>query len=569
DTAAAQFGRGDKYFGICTLLVTMPGLPMFGHGQIEGFEEKYGMEYRRSYRDEQPDPYLVERHQRDIFPLMKRRHVFSGSAGFRLYDFYTSGGHVNENVFAYSNRDWDEKALVLYNNSYYESSGWIKQSSPAIPQDNGAFTQDTLTEALSLHGESRYFTCFREQRSGLWFIRSSKSLGENGLFAALKGYESQVFMDIHEREDGLAAGLPADSPWASRWSRLNHDLAGRGTPDPEAAVEDIFLADLYRPFTALFDPQGVNILREAFEASRAGTVKPETPEQTTRDLAAAFREPALDFVKAAAEYLDGAGGRYEPFARPSGKSAGDLSGEEAWTWFSAFLARLLEASAFKAPEGTGPYRPLYALAYGALALLRFVLGPQASGAELKALLVHWKLDRKIREAYQALGFKGDEIRRVAGIMETALARTGTAKSARAQAENPSTKSPGGKRSKSAKVSPAPASAPGSGSVKARVTAFLAANYEAEDFRLLLKVNRFDDVTWFNKEAFEEVLYYASLFLLTDDDTVFCSAFGSPPAGPWNTAQRTAFITELVRFIFEAEKESGYRLDELITILSGA
>ncbi|MCL2127965.1 MAG: alpha-amylase family glycosyl hydrolase, partial [Treponema sp.] len=34
DTAVAQFGKGDKYFGICTMMVTMPGLPMFGHGQI-------------------------------------------------------------------------------------------------------------------------------------------------------------------------------------------------------------------------------------------------------------------------------------------------------------------------------------------------------------------------------------------------------------------------------------------------------------------------------------------------------------------------------------------------------
>ncbi|MCL1818918.1 MAG: alpha-amylase family glycosyl hydrolase, partial [Spirochaetaceae bacterium] len=80
DTAVAQFGKDDKYFGICILLVTMPGLPMFGHGQIEGFEEKYGMEYRRSYKDETPDGYLVDRHEREIFPLMKKRHVFSGSA---------------------------------------------------------------------------------------------------------------------------------------------------------------------------------------------------------------------------------------------------------------------------------------------------------------------------------------------------------------------------------------------------------------------------------------------------------------------------------------------------------
>ena len=32
ETAIAQFGDGDKYFGVCTLLSTLPGLPMFGHG---------------------------------------------------------------------------------------------------------------------------------------------------------------------------------------------------------------------------------------------------------------------------------------------------------------------------------------------------------------------------------------------------------------------------------------------------------------------------------------------------------------------------------------------------------
>ncbi|WP_306700407.1 alpha-amylase family protein, partial [Treponema endosymbiont of Eucomonympha sp.] len=67
ETAVAQFGTGDKYFGVCTLLVTMPGLPMVGHGQIEGFTEKYGMEYVRDYQNETPDRQLLERHEREIF----------------------------------------------------------------------------------------------------------------------------------------------------------------------------------------------------------------------------------------------------------------------------------------------------------------------------------------------------------------------------------------------------------------------------------------------------------------------------------------------------------------------
>ena len=78
ETALAQFGKDDKYFGACTLMAALPGLPMFGHGQVEGFAEKYGMEYRRAYLDERADEELVRRHERQIFPLLRKRALFSG-----------------------------------------------------------------------------------------------------------------------------------------------------------------------------------------------------------------------------------------------------------------------------------------------------------------------------------------------------------------------------------------------------------------------------------------------------------------------------------------------------------
>src|SRR6185503_16218721 len=46
--AAEQFGTGDKAFSAATLLATLPGLPMLGHGQVEGFRERYGMEFRKA-----------------------------------------------------------------------------------------------------------------------------------------------------------------------------------------------------------------------------------------------------------------------------------------------------------------------------------------------------------------------------------------------------------------------------------------------------------------------------------------------------------------------------------------
>jgi len=127
-TAVDQFGKDDKYFGICTLLATLPGLPMFGHGQVEGFAEQYGMEFRRAYWDERADAGLVSRHEREIFPLLHRRYLFAGVENFFLYDVFTADGTVNEDVFAFSNRVDRECGLVVYHNRYAEARGWIRTS---------------------------------------------------------------------------------------------------------------------------------------------------------------------------------------------------------------------------------------------------------------------------------------------------------------------------------------------------------------------------------------------------------------------------------------------------------
>ena len=108
-TAVEQFGKEGKYFGACVLLVTMPGLPMFGHGQIEGFHEKYGMEYKRAYWDEEVDQGLVRGHEMRIFPLLR-----TPLALLRLREFrpvrLSCRCHVDENVFAYSNRVGEQRA---------------------------------------------------------------------------------------------------------------------------------------------------------------------------------------------------------------------------------------------------------------------------------------------------------------------------------------------------------------------------------------------------------------------------------------------------------------------------
>lgn len=171
ETAVAQFGKDDKYFGVCVMMATMPGLPMFGHGQIEGFTEKYGMEYRRAKLDETPDRWLLERHEREIFPLLHRRYQFAEVENFRLYDLHTAGGGVNEDVFVYSNLVDGEASLVTFNNTFAPAHGWIRESTPLAGRP-----QATLLQGLGLRAGERDFVTFRDQISGLSFVRRSRDL---------------------------------------------------------------------------------------------------------------------------------------------------------------------------------------------------------------------------------------------------------------------------------------------------------------------------------------------------------------------------------------------------------
>jgi len=252
ETAVAQFGKDDKYFGVCTLMVTLPGLPMFGHGQIEGYTEKYGMEYKRAYWEEQEDGYLIERHEREIFPLLKKRYLFSQVENFILYDLIGPDGFVNEDVFAYSNRSGSEKALVLYNNRYERSAGWIKYSSASAEKQDSRFKSFTLSEGLSFSQEYNRFIIFRDQISNLEYIRPAGDLAHHGLYAELDGFKYHVFLDFREVQENEYG----------HYGQLNDYLSGRGVPSIDQAMKETFLKPVHQPFLELLNNGFLSRLNE-------------------------------------------------------------------------------------------------------------------------------------------------------------------------------------------------------------------------------------------------------------------------------------------------------------------
>jgi glycosidase len=240
-TAVDQFGKGDKYFGVATLMVTLPGLPMLGHGQIEGYGERYGMEYRRPKLDEQPDPDLVTRHEREIFPLLHRRELFAGVTDFLLYDFQAADGTVNEDVYAYSNRHEGERSLVVYNNRFAEARGWLRTSV------GGA--RRSLADGLGVVDDAGRYLLMRDQRTGREYVRSQHELAEQGLYLELDAYRCHVFLELRDVHD-------ADG----RYGRLAAQLAGQGVPSLDDALRDMELSPLH---AALRKGQTDDAVREA------------------------------------------------------------------------------------------------------------------------------------------------------------------------------------------------------------------------------------------------------------------------------------------------------------------
>jgi glycosidase len=299
-TAVEQFGKGDKYFGLATLMATMPGLPMFGHGQIEGYTEKYGMEYRRAYWDERPDPWLVERHEREITPLLQRRAIFAHVDDFLLYDFIADDGSVVEDVFAYSNRGGADRSLVVFHNRYGSASGRIRESVPYAERVGEGAGSDkqlrrrTLADGLGLAVEDGRFAILRDRRSGLEELRATRELADGGLRLDLGAYDCRVFLDIVE---------VADSP-GRPYGRLAAELGGRRVPSVEDAMRRILLRPVQEPVERLLEPAAMEAWR-SMAGRRADTRATDAAEGHLRsDLAAHL----ADLFDAAAGFVGGAQG---------------------------------------------------------------------------------------------------------------------------------------------------------------------------------------------------------------------------------------------------------------------
>ena len=508
DTAVAQFGKDDKYFGVCTLMITMPGLPMFGHGQIEGFTEKYGMEFTKAYRNETPDQNLINRHWHDIFPLMKKRYVFANVENFLFYDVWDNG-RVNENIFAYSNSAGNEYSVVFYNNKYERAQGWIKQSCEyAVKIGQGEdqhveMRSKSISEGLGLTaGEDRY-TIFREHRSGLWFVRRSREICERGMYIGLNGFEYQVYMDIHE---------VADTP-DHKYQILCDTLQGRGCHDIETEWQEIRFRELYQPladFATAFIPAVAKLLSPSEEKLTEAKIKKEAKE-----LVDTFQSAAVAFYTKANQF------------------AGEIKlpePEKQYKNFAASLLKILIASANKKTKLADDVPAALKKAKDAAAYLETAFTNSGSLAMLlvayemvkeyakAGLAEKWAFARKFNEYFQSAGAAKCDVRyELAKIF--ALSKAIDVKLIEKDAKEASYK-------------------------------LVKAIAEDETAPLLSGANAFNGVIWFNKEVIDASIINAFATALLD-----------------SSAEED--ILKCYASILSAKDKAGYKCEEFVKVFAPA
>ncbi len=533
-TAVDQFGKGDKYFGICTMLATMPGLPMFGHGQVEGFTEKYGMEYRRAYWDEVPDAVLVRRHEREIFPLLRRRYLFANASNFLLYDFYTPEGYVNEDVFAYSNQAGEQHALVVFHNKFAQASGWIRLSA-AFPVRTGngderSLVQLTLGQGLGLHADERYYTVFREHVSGLEYLRNNRELHQQGLYVELKAYEYQVFLDFRQVMDDENG----------QYARLAASLEGSGVDNLDDALTEMNLASVLVPFRELVNPG----IFEWLIQNRwiAGALSdPEFDRSQYQQVLDEFEDKAIDLLNAIRDLVEGEGDPQAIAAEMQrdlevmmtlpvlGERFPDLDSPE----FRGALA-FLEGGPSKGAGLASDEPELWGMLV-AWAIVR-PLGKTLAEADFaersRTWIYEWLLGKIIARVLAAMGLDEGAARQRVALMRLYTTLPGICLS---QVDD---------------LGP------------------LAANVakcwlEDPDVQRFLHVHRYGDILWFNKEAFESLCWWAftssavQALRGVNGDRVESEVVGE------------ALITgyQVIETLLAAAEESGFQVEKLLDLLA--
>jgi hypothetical protein len=458
---------------------------------------------------------LIERHEREIFPLMKRRRLFADVKNFLLYDLFTPEGYVNEDVFAYSNRVDDERGLIIYHNKYESARGWIRSSvAHSIKTGEGderTLIQKDLGKGLGLHDDQDYFCIFRDNVAGLEYIRNSRELCGKGLYVELGAYKYHVFIDFREVRD---------NPWR-HYAQIAEDLNGRGVPSIEEALKQMLLEPLQNAFNGLVNGDAFRGLMEARITQPQAQLDQKLLEETEKKMLHLLQEAKRlsggteDGMTIAREvrrkleailYLPILTSRY-PRLQPRGVQAA-----------AEYLHK-------KLTDSTATWATLFGWLF--VHALGKVVDQKDFAGQSRTWIDDWRLGKTIIDMLRDLGFE-----EAAAWSSLTVIKWLTGHQ-RWFETKPLDQKP----------------------AHARLELLLMDG----ELRQFLQINRYKDILWLNKEAFEEMLWWLMM--------VAAVTIGSDPLRPVNAViEELEGCYSIIQKWQQAEEKSEYQVEKLLETL---
>jgi hypothetical protein len=362
-----------------------------------------------------------------------------------------------------------------------------------------------------LHNDQDYLCIFRDNGAGLEYIRNSKELCAQGLYVELDAFKYHVFIDFREVRDNT---------WR-HYARIAENLNGRGVPSIEEALKEMLLQPLHRAFRELVNGEMFRHFMEARITQPQAQLDQHLMEEIEKKIihlvqeARRFSGGERDGMMIAREirrkleavlYLPILTRRYPRF-QPKGVQAA-----------AEYLHKRLT-------DSTATWATLFGWVF--VHALGKVVDEKDYPEQSRTWIDGWMLDKTIFGVLRSSGLEED----AAGRSMTAI------KMLTSQQRWFEVPSLGQKRS----------------------YAILELLFEDEDFRRFLQINRYQDAWWFNKEAFEEMLWWLMM--------VAALTVGSDPLRPVH-----GVIEELERCYLmiqewqRAEEKSGYQVEKLLSAL---
>jgi len=467
------------------------------------------MEFRKALWDEQVDQDLVNRHEREIFPLLHNRGLFAGVENFLLYDLFTSSGSVDEDVFAFSNAQDDKVSLVIYNNRFSDASGWLNQSVAYIVKSaNGKkqLKRKSIAEGLRLSGGTDAFLIYRDQTAGTQHLRPVDEIIEKGFQINLHAYEYHVYLDMHQVND---------DPWHT-YRHLYEFLNDRGVPSIEEAMKQLMLEPVMHPINEIFNRGYFEYLMEH------RFVEKETFPQPTR---------VLNEVEKKATSL------HEGATRLAHLKANSLLAGEIKQKMEIILSLsqldkrypLPKASTYRASiKGltqqlkSSPKRWLILFSWGFLHNLGKLNARENSQEQTLSWMDEWQIGKALENLYKKMGFTEEECWSMTNLVKLLISQQNWSD----QLRNLSLKD------------------------------LMESWIKIPEIQSKLGLNRYNDVLWFNQEGFEDFLWW--MYLLG----ILNLPMGTNPDA--NTMIESILkMYEVIEKIRKAEKKSGFQVQKLL------